>query len=175
MGRRDAPPLPPTAATPPPPSPRRPPLPASPPLVVAPAGFRLLTPAEVATCPALLGRTVLYYWSGDGWVRGTVARRSRAQGFSHVVRYGPRSALGAAMVDSLLDAASHGPAGRWVLLCPTRQRARCFSGTTLMPVGLRLSASTNGPMRHVSKTMEFASRTISPVPDTSRYEMPVGR
>ena len=29
-------------------------------------------------------------------------------------------ALGAAMVDSLLDAASHGPAGRWVLLCPTR-------------------------------------------------------
>ena len=41
-------------------------------------------------------------------------------GFSHVVRYGPRSALGAAMVDSLLDAASHGPAGRWVLLCPTR-------------------------------------------------------
>ena len=33
-------------------------------------------------------------------------------GFSHVVRYGPRSALGAAMVHSLLDAASHGPAGR---------------------------------------------------------------
>ena len=36
-----------------------------------------------------------------------------------MVRYGPRSALGAAMVDSLLDAASHaGPAGRRVLLCP---------------------------------------------------------
>ena len=57
---------------------------------------------------------------GDGWVRGTVARRSRAHGFSHVVRYCPGSALGAAMVDSLLDAASHGPAGRWILLCPTR-------------------------------------------------------
>ena len=55
-----------------------------------------------------------------GFVAAPVARRSRAQGFSHVVRYGPRSALGAAMVDSLLDAASHGPAGRWVLLCPTR-------------------------------------------------------
>ena len=39
--------------------------------MVAPAGFRLPTPAEVATGPALLGRTVLrlYYWPGDGWVR----------------------------------------------------------------------------------------------------------
>ena len=33
---------------------------------------------------------------------------------------GPLSVLGAAMVDSLLDSASHGPAGRWVLLYPTR-------------------------------------------------------
>ena len=41
--------------------------------------------------PALMGRTVLYYWPGYGWVRGTVVRRSRTQGFSHVVRYGPRS------------------------------------------------------------------------------------
>ena len=45
-----------------------------------------------------------------------MVRHSRAQGLSYVVWYGPRSALGAAMVDSLLDAASHGPAGRWVLL-----------------------------------------------------------
>ena len=57
----------------------------------------------------LLARRWLGSWDGGP-----------AQGFSHVVRYGPRSALGAAMVDSLLDAASHGPAGRWVLLCPTR-------------------------------------------------------
>ena len=59
--------------------------------MVAPAGI-LPIPAEVVTGP----------------------------GFSHVVRYGPRSALGAAMVDSLLDAASHGPADRsgWVLICP---------------------------------------------------------
>ena len=65
------------------------------------------SPAEVATGPALLGRTVLCCWPGppgDGWVRGTVVRRSRTQGFSHVIRYGPRSALGAAiMVDSLLS------------------------------------------------------------------------
>ena len=101
-------------------------------MFIAPAGFRLPTPAEVAKGPALVGRTVLYDWPGDGWVRGTVARRSRTERFSHVVRYGPRSALGAAVVDSLLDAASHGPAGRWVLLCPTRQPARCFSGATVM-------------------------------------------
>ena len=51
---------------------------------------------------------------GDG------PRLTGQDGFSHVVLYSPRSALGAAMVDSLLDAASHGPTGRWVLLCPTR-------------------------------------------------------
>ena len=62
-------PLPPAAAPPPQPLQLRPPPPAAPPLVVqaAPAGFRLPTPG----------------------VRGTVARRSRTQGFSHVVRYGP--------------------------------------------------------------------------------------
>ena len=112
------------AQPPPPPPPPRPPPPAAQPLVVAPAGSRLPTPTVVATGPATLGsltrRTVLYYWPGDGWVRGTVVRRNRAQGLSHVVRYGPRSALGAAIVGSLLDAASHGPAGHWVLLCPTR-------------------------------------------------------
>ena len=72
-----------------------PPPPSAPPLVVAPAGFRLPTPAEagfrlptpaeVATGPALFGRTVLHYWPCCGWVRGTVARRSGTQGFSHVV------------------------------------------------------------------------------------------
>ena len=33
------------------------------------------------------GQAVLYLWPDYGWVRGTVARRSRAAGFSHVVRY----------------------------------------------------------------------------------------
>ena len=88
--------------------------------LVAPTGFRLAAPAEVLSGPALVGRAVLFRWPTEGWVRGTVARRSRAAGFSHVVRYGPRSALGAAVVDSLLDAASHGPAGRWTLLFPAR-------------------------------------------------------
>ena len=84
-------PLPPAAAPPPQPLQLRPPPPAAPPLVVqaAPAGFRLPTPAQVAKGPALVVGTVLYYWPCDGWVRGTVARRSRTRGFSHVVRYGP--------------------------------------------------------------------------------------
>ena len=86
----------------------------------------------MATGPVLLGWT-LYYLPGDGWVRGAVARRSRTQGFSWAVpvsRIGPRSesesALGAraAILDWQLDAASHGPAGRQALLCPTARLAR---------------------------------------------------
>ena len=69
---------------------------------------------------ALVGQAagMLYLWPAYGWVRGTVARRSlsRAAGFSHVVRYIPASALGSVEAPSLLDASSHGPAGRWVLL-----------------------------------------------------------
>ena len=62
------------------------------------SGYR---PAEMTSGPAFLGRTVLYCWPGDGWIREMVARRIWTQGFSHVVRvrYGPRSALGAAMLD----------------------------------------------------------------------------
>ena len=41
--------------------------------MIAPAGFRLPTPTEVDTGPALLDRTVLYYWPGDSWVRGMVS------------------------------------------------------------------------------------------------------
>ena len=55
-GRWDTPPLLPAAGQPTPPSPRRPPPPAAPPLVVAPASFRLPTPAEVTTAPP--------YWAG---------------------------------------------------------------------------------------------------------------
>jgi hypothetical protein len=81
-----------------------------------PAGFRLAASSEVLTGTALVGKAVLYRWPVDGWVRGTVTGRSRTAGFSHVVRYGRTSAIGSAAVPSLLDAASHGPAGRWVLL-----------------------------------------------------------
>ncbi len=83
-----------------------------------PVGYRLAASSEVPglTGTALVGQAVLYRWSVDGWVRGTAAGRSRTAGFSHVVRYGSTSALGSAVVPSLLDAASHGPAGRWVLL-----------------------------------------------------------
>ena len=88
--------------------------------LLAPAGFRIAAMAEVPTGVALVGRPVLYRWPMEGWVPGKVARVSRTAGFSHVVRYGRVSALGAVESASLLDAASHGPAGRWVLLLPTR-------------------------------------------------------
>ena len=81
---------------------------------MAPAGFRLAAPTEVLTGAALIGQAVLYRWPAEGWVRGTVARRTRAAGV--VVRYGRTSALGSVETPSLLDGASHGPAGRWVLL-----------------------------------------------------------
>ena len=83
---------------------------------MAPAGFRLAAPTEVLAGAELIGQAVLYHWPDEGWVHGTVARRSRTAGFSHVVRYGRASALGPVTASSLLDAASHGPAGRWVLL-----------------------------------------------------------
>ena len=88
--------------------------------LVAPLGFRLAAPAEVLAGAALVGQAVLYRWPDAGWVRGTVARRIRAAGFTHVVRYGSTSALGSAETASLLDGASHGPAGRWVLLLRVR-------------------------------------------------------
>ena len=83
-----------------------------------PAGWRFATPAELVLGPALVGRQVLFLWPGDGWVRGTVVRLSRTRGFSHVVRYGSQSVLGSLEVisESLLDAESAGPAGRWMLL-----------------------------------------------------------
>jgi hypothetical protein len=41
--------------------------------------------------------------------------------FSHVVGYAASSSLGEGAVDSLLDAASHGPAGPWHQLVPGRR------------------------------------------------------
>ena len=68
-----------------------------------------------------------------------MARCSQTQGFSRVVRYGPRSALGAAI---LAAAASHGPAGRWVLLWHTfstfdDQVVQVGNGIELDTVGLQ--------------------------------------
>ena len=88
------------------------------PLVAAqltlPAGWRLAAPAQLVFGTALIGSSVLssFRWPDEGWVRGKVARISRAAGVSHVVAYGPQSALGSLEVVSLLDAASDGPSGR---------------------------------------------------------------
>ena len=86
--------------------------------LVAPAGFRVAAQTEALAGTALVGQAVLYLWPDYGWVRGTVARCSRAAGFSHVVLYSRASALGSVEAPSV-DATSHGPAGRWVLLSHT--------------------------------------------------------
>ena len=74
--------------------------------------------AEALAGKALVRRLILYRWPVQGWVQGRVVRVSRAAGFSHGVRYARGSALGAVEAASLLDAPSHGPTGRWVMLCP---------------------------------------------------------
>ena len=84
----------------------------------APAGFRFATPLEIQGGVALVGAQVFYRWPAEGWQQGRVARACPRGGFSHVVAYGRSSALGAVVVDTLLDAASHGPQGRWLLLLP---------------------------------------------------------
>ena len=85
---------------------------------MSPSGFRLAQTSEIRCGKALLRASVLYWWPGEGWVRGTVRRISRHPRFSHVVGYSRSSSLGAAAVDTLLDTASHGI--RWALLLPIR-------------------------------------------------------
>jgi hypothetical protein len=86
---------------------------------VPPAGYRVACGAEVEAGKALVGKGLLHYRPTIGWVRGCVHGISRSQqGYSHLVKYGQTSAIGHAVAASLLDSASHGPAGRWVLLLP---------------------------------------------------------
>ena len=107
------------------------------------------------------------YWAG--WCSTTglaMVRVNRVVG--RVLVRGPvRPSVSAGYRDGRLVAqsmpgASHGPAGRW-LLCPTPY----FSETATIT---GLPGGTAGLKRHISITTEFASRTISPVPDISRYE-----
>ena len=91
--------------------------------LLPPAGFRLALGAELRSWATLVGAWVLYLWPLEGWVAGRVRRVCRRGGFSHVVGYAASSSLGAGAVDSLLDAASHGPAGRWHQLVPMGQPA----------------------------------------------------
>ena len=90
----------------------------SPALQRIPDGFRRAMAGEVRVGKALVGARVMYLWPADGWLQGRVRRVCRRPGFSHVVGYPASSPLGAAEVDTQLDEASHGPAGRWHLLVP---------------------------------------------------------
>jgi hypothetical protein len=107
-------------ALPDPPAPQ----PVAPAPLLAPTGFRLALLGELRGGAALVGARVLYQWPADGWVQGRVRRACRRPGFSHVVGYSSSSPLGTAEVDTLLDAASHGPTGRWQLLLPMGRGTR---------------------------------------------------
>ena len=61
---------------------------------------------------------ILFYWPSDGWLRGRVTECRRRGQFTHVVSY-PRDSPAAGKCSTLLDAESHGPDGRWVLLLPS--------------------------------------------------------
>ena len=98
-------------------------------------------PRSCRTGSALVGRVVLFRWPTDGWVHGTVARLSRAAGFSHVVRYGPRSALGAAAsgcLDPPCRFARPGVLGRSGGPCSVQRATR---GPACGFVGLRARAA----------------------------------
>ncbi len=86
--------------------------------LLAPAGFLLATGTELLSWAELVGVWMLYLWPLESWVAGRVWRVCRRGGFSHLVGYASSesSPLGAVVVDTLLDAPSHGPAGRWHLL-----------------------------------------------------------
>ncbi len=77
-----------------------------------PAGIRLAASSEVLTGTALVGQAVIYRWPVPGLVAaGPGDRRVLTRGVLLST-----AAIGSAAVPFLLDAASHGPAGRWLLL-----------------------------------------------------------
>ena len=86
------------------------------------------------------------YWPGDG------RSRNPAQRFSQVVRYGPRTALGAAMVDSPPRMGRLAAGSCFARRASRAARRFQVSGTTVMG----LPAGTAGLKRHLRITMEFA-------------------
>ena len=122
----------------------------------APHGARRVPPYEVLAEAALAGKAVLYLWPAEGWVRGTVARRSRPPRFSHVMR----SALGSAVTPSTPPRRA-----RPVVGCPLFAPRGCgfpwlpFSGTTVMRradlwsvISLSISAGRGSNILHRGTT-----------------------
>ena len=89
---------------------------AAPPPPIPPAGFTVDVAPPGDLGAALVGKRLLYWWPGEGWQRGTVARLCTRGAFSHVVAYTRQTSALRGTADTLLDAASYG--SRWVLLSP---------------------------------------------------------
>jgi hypothetical protein len=87
----------------------------------APDGF-VIAATGIVQGPELVNRFILFWWPQLGWQLGKVRRVgttvSVKRGFSHMVTYAPKSSTvstrGSVLVETLLDAASHGD--RWCLL-----------------------------------------------------------
>jgi hypothetical protein len=83
----------------------------------------LAAPAELWAGTALVGVQVFCQWPLEGGVQGLVHCVCKRASFSHVVGYTAALQLGDGEANSLLDVASHGPAGRWHVLRPTGRPA----------------------------------------------------
>jgi hypothetical protein len=60
----------------------------APPTPIPPAGFAVvIAPPPGGLGAALVGQRLLYWWPGEGWQRGNVARLCKRGALSHVVAY----------------------------------------------------------------------------------------
>ena len=72
-----------------------------------PVGFTVGASPSGDLGAALLGRTLLYWWTDNGWQRGTVARLCPRGAFSQLVACARQTSALRGTADRLLDALSY--------------------------------------------------------------------